>query len=232
MQGVIYTSKVNAFDLQNKLLMQYQDFTKNYKGKINDTYQIKMTLTKIGNKLKGSYYYTSQNKPLRLSGTINEYGTIYLNEYNDSGSITGIFEGNLTNSSISGYWRKPDGSKQMPFHVQEIALAQNNSVDGIYEYEFYTTFDGQYQLYASASVGIKLVSKQKFEFSINVATAPGCEGFVEGYAVLKNGIWYYSGEGCGKLTFSFKSNYLIVDEDDCLDLHGAGCSFAHKYTKK
>lgn len=92
---------------------------KTYEGFINNKYGIIVKLTREANSLKGTYRYTSQQAYLQLTGEIDETGQFVLNEYDNDGKLTGVFEGNLIDETMKGTWRNPDGSKSYPFSCQE-----------------------------------------------------------------------------------------------------------------
>lgn len=91
---------------------------KTYEGFINDKYGIIVSLSRETNSLKGTYRYKSQQSDLQLTGEIDETGSFLLNEYDNNGKLTGIFEGILLDDSMKGTWRKPDGSKSYPFSCE------------------------------------------------------------------------------------------------------------------
>jgi hypothetical protein len=193
------------------------------------------------NSLSGYYLYKSKGQLLTLSGTIDENGNFEINEYNDKGSITGIFIGQYTNSVLNGYWKKPDGSKQLVFlaqessesinsYVKEKTSSQNISISGIYEFENYGTYDGENQVVSSGSIEITVISTNEIKFEISTGGISGCDGFLDGSAILKNGIWVHSSNDCGKLTFKFSQNSVVVKEDECM-MHGASCFFEGTYKK-
>lgn len=84
-----------------------------YKGAINDKYGIVMKLSVSDDSVSGSYYYTSKNKPISLSGT-RTGNSVSLTE-TTNGKETGRFVGTLTDDEISGTWMSADGSVTMPF---------------------------------------------------------------------------------------------------------------------
>jgi hypothetical protein len=203
------------------------DFTKSYEGKINNKHEILMTLTNSKNVISGSYKYKAQANSLKLNGTIDNSGNINLNEFNDKGSITGIFKGKLTNSTISGTWEKPDGSKLFPFSASETNTQQSAS----------TTSDwtGTYEDKFGATLTIKGPATDgaiKFKFEV---VNEKCQSEYEGTAYLtKESVANFDDESGGKchLNFTFNENQIEVQENDCDGYLGAACSFAGIYKKK
>lgn len=153
------------------------DFSKTFKGSINGKYKITITLTKTNNKLNGSYSYDSKEIPLELQGSIDKSGNISLNEFDDNGTITGIFKGKLTNDSkITGQWSKPDGGKSMPFSV---ATAP----------DIYAKYYGTYSYEDNGEIIISQGNdKNKLNFSISNSTGR-CIAEVEG-ALINNADLY------------------------------------------
>ena len=96
-----------------------------YQGFINDKYGIIVKLTREANSLKGTYRYTSQQSNLQLTGEIDQTGQFVLNEYDNDGKLTGIFEGNLREDNMEGTWRNPDGSKSYPFSCEVVNKKQS-----------------------------------------------------------------------------------------------------------
>lgn len=143
------------------------DFSKTFKGSINGKYKITMTLTKTNNKLNGSYSYNSKEIPLELQGSIDKSGNISLNEFDDNGTITGIFKGKLADEKITGNWSKPDGGKPMPF---SIATAPDKYA------KYYGTYSYEYNGELTISQGI---NKEKLKFNISNSTGR-CMADVEG----------------------------------------------------
>jgi hypothetical protein len=98
---------------------QAQDFSnKVFSGTINNRYPIRMTFTRRGSTVTGSYLYTRVGKSISLRGDMQEDGIALLFEVNDKGENTGVFKGAFENNSrFSGTWSEPDGSRRMPFEV-------------------------------------------------------------------------------------------------------------------
>jgi len=106
------------------------DFTKSFSGTINDKYKIEMTLIKTGKMISGNYKYSGKESSLKITGTIDNSGNFTINEFNDNGSMTGIFKGQLNGAKAIGQWSKPDGSKTMPFSINETSITSNNIAEG------------------------------------------------------------------------------------------------------
>lgn len=98
-----------------------QDFTKTFRGAINDSYKITLNIKKFGSELSGDYHYDGHSGSLKLKGQIDESGSFTLNEFNSKGSMTGIFRGQLTGRGAMGQWLKPDGSTVYNFSFSEVA---------------------------------------------------------------------------------------------------------------
>lgn len=112
------------------------DFKKSFEGSINNKYQITMTLTKTGKVLSGSYAYASIGNSFNLAGTIEEDGTIVLNEYSASNALQGIFNGTYRTEGISGTWKKPSSDKLLPFLLTEKAASISDATASCMETDF------------------------------------------------------------------------------------------------
>lgn len=92
----------------------------NYSGIIDGKYKIRMMLNSDGH---GEYYYTKNGPDATLTLIITELddnGKIKIEEYNDNGEQTGLFEGRMDNSGdIKGWFTNYKG-KQMPFYLEQI----------------------------------------------------------------------------------------------------------------
>jgi hypothetical protein len=128
------------------------DFTKSFEGTINGKFGIMMTLTKNAKSLSGTYSYKSKGIPIKISGNIDDTGNLTINEFNDNGSMTGVFKGQLSGINIIGNWEKPDGSKIMPFSISEsgntvTSIARNQSQSDS-KHEILSNLVGEYKLNA------------------------------------------------------------------------------------
>lgn len=94
--------------------------THSFSGIIDGKYKIRMTLRSDGH---GEYYYTKNGPDATLTLIITELddnGKIKIEEYNDNGEQTGLFEGRMDNSGdIKGWFTNYKG-KQMPFYLEQI----------------------------------------------------------------------------------------------------------------
>lgn len=128
------------------------DFTKSFEGTINGKFGIIMTLTKNAKSLSGTYSYKSKGIPIKVSGNLDDKGNLTINEFNDNGSMTGVFKGQLSGINIIGNWEKPDGSKIMSFSIsesvdKEISIATNQSQSDSKQ-EILNNLVGEYKLNA------------------------------------------------------------------------------------
>ncbi|MEW6207687.1 MAG: hypothetical protein AB1631_04920 [Acidobacteriota bacterium] len=102
--------------------VQAQDFSNRvFSGTINNRYPIRMTLTRRGAAITGSYVYTKVGKQISLHGEMQDDGIVLLFEENDKGENTGVFKGAFENRRFFGTWSEPDGSRRMPFEVTSAA---------------------------------------------------------------------------------------------------------------
>ncbi len=98
--------------------------TKMFSGYINGI-PVQMTLTREGEKLSGTYFYTRIGKNLKLSGTIDADGNFKLKESDETGKTTGEFSGkwaeaaNDNGAQLEGEWRKPNSEDTLGFIANE-----------------------------------------------------------------------------------------------------------------
>ncbi len=104
-----------------------QDFTKTFRGAINDSYKITLNIKRFGSELSGDYHYDGHSSSLKLQGQIDESGSFTLNEFNSKGSMTGIFRGKLDDGRATGQWLKPDGSKVYDFSFSEVFIKESGT---------------------------------------------------------------------------------------------------------
>jgi hypothetical protein len=125
-----------ADSLKAGQMIEIPDFKKSYEGSINNKYQITMNLTKTGNVLSGSYAYATIGTPIKVAGTIDEKGSIILNEYSDSDKLLGTFNGTYRPEGISGNWNRANSDKLMPFLLTEKAASISDASASCMESEF------------------------------------------------------------------------------------------------
>lgn len=212
------------------------DFTKSFEGTINGKYGIIMTLTKNNTNLYGTYTYKSQGIPIKISGTIDDIGNLTINEFNDKGSMTGIFTGQLSSSNILGQWTKPDGSKTMPFSItestnSETTITKTNSNES----DDYSKWSGIYFDNFERTLKIKgPTSDGAVKFELTPRNSLSCQESVwEGTAqLISSSVAVYIDEydEC-HFNFTFNPGQIEVKEYNCS--HGAACyTFDGFYTKK
>jgi hypothetical protein len=94
-------------------------FTRVYEGEIGKS-PVRLTLTKKGQRLTGSYIYTRVGKPLRLHGKIDGDGVFQLDEFDAGGKNTGSFKAEFDGPTrLDGTWRKPGEEEGVFFFAYE-----------------------------------------------------------------------------------------------------------------
>ena len=105
---------------ENNQTVVKNENTKIFRGMINGI-GFEMNLTRDGDKLSGTYFYTKVGKPLKLSGKIDKTGKFTLEETDESGKKTGVWSGewkedeNAAGIALEGNWKKPTDSDDKSF---------------------------------------------------------------------------------------------------------------------
>jgi hypothetical protein len=108
----------NVVTVQTKVDLA-NDFQKSFAGAIGTERSIQMTLIKTGNTINGHYQDAGLQNSLKLIGNIDTVGYCYFQEFDENHHITGIFEGQFIDNQLNGNWSYPDGSKILPFKINE-----------------------------------------------------------------------------------------------------------------
>ena len=94
------------------------------RGEIARGLRIEMQLVREGSKLSGSYSYERIGKDIPVRGTIDEAGSMVLEEF-VKGQKTGIFTGNFVSAArIEGKWSKPGSTRSRDFFLVTTGLPQ------------------------------------------------------------------------------------------------------------
>jgi hypothetical protein len=95
--------------------------SRQFKGMINNKLPIVMKLNFNGGSVTGAYYYEKYKTDIRLEGSLDDKGNISLTEFDPKdGNISGSFAGKFVSANrIEGRWIKGDGTKTLPFYVEE-----------------------------------------------------------------------------------------------------------------
>jgi len=123
------------------------DFVKTLEGTIGK-HDIMMKLTSNSGEISGSYFYKSQMQKMELKGKLDAQGAITINEFNDKGSMTGIFTGKMSGENkMEGNWAKPNGDSPLPF----VLLLSNSDYDAqlaaASQHSDYSHFKGTYSFH-------------------------------------------------------------------------------------
>ena len=213
------------------------DFVKTFAGKIDNKYPLHIKLNSENGKINGTYFYDKVGTDIEIKGTISNDSTLTLNEFDQKGNQTGLWNGKLINENkISGTWSKPNGDSAKEFTLILTSDNYESSKKAISESK-YSNYNGTYNSpfndggISFGRLTIKYNENNEIEFDISTAHQAGCTGELKGTAKINsNGIATHSSSNCKSLTFEFKNNQVIVKEKHC-DLHGMRCFFSGTYKK-
>ena len=112
--------------------------TKYFKGSIGTTLDLQMKLVRTGDQLSGSYFYQRIGTRINLRGKLQQDGNFTLDEFDQAGKQTGVFQGvwgvdaKDGMATLAGFWSKPDEKsfeKKTPFSVHEEPIALSGEVE-------------------------------------------------------------------------------------------------------
>lgn len=112
--------------------------TKYFKGSIGSSLDLQMKLVRTGDQLNGSYFYQRIGTRINLRGKIAPDGKFTLDEFDQAGKQTGVFDGvwavNAQDglATLAGFWSKPEEKsyeKKTPFSVHEEPIALTGEVE-------------------------------------------------------------------------------------------------------
>jgi len=208
-----------------------------FKGKIDSKYEIVMELTISNGTINGRYYYVSKGIDMKLKGTIDNANNATVNEFNDRGSLTGVFKGSISSIGFVGTWEKPDGSKILdlslaPYYGEYKGEVSNSSSSSSFDVN---KISGDYSTNSSSmsqGLSINYLGNKEFEFFITVATQDECMGEDEGKAAVSsdgvalfNIINFDGGRRSYKFIFNTTNGTVQVTEGGNEVYHGASCTF-------
>jgi hypothetical protein len=212
------------------------DFIKTFEGSINSKYEILMKINSNDGIINGNYFYKSQKRKIQIKGKLNVNGEIVLNEFDNRGNQTGLFQGRMPNENkIIGNWSKPNGANEMSFSLIESNTNFENSMTSIQKTIINEVsklnITGSYKkVIENGEINIMNVKSSGFKFKIKVISNNGNFGEIEGTASLKNNIGIYKKNGC-QINFKFDENEIIITEKRCENEKGAGVYFSGNYKK-
>lgn len=185
----------------------------------------------FGDSVKGSYFYTKHQKPITLTGTINEKNHIKAKE-SYKGKTTGYWEFTISKGDILGKWSKYPSMKE-----PEGLIAKLSSIDqsnyhpdySRYQWEHSVPFyNGESEDFEEVTdvCTINWLDEKHFTFHYNVTRRNGHLGSVEGMAIINDkGVGIFNGEYDCELTFEFEKDNLNISESNCSYYHGANAYF-------
>jgi hypothetical protein len=213
------------------------DFIKTFEGKIDNKYPLHIKLNSENGKINGTYFYDKVGTDIEIKGTISKDSTLIINEFDQKGNQTGLWNGKLINENkISGTWSKPNGDSAKDF---TLILTSDNyeSSKKVISDSKYSNYNGTYNSpfndggISFGQLIIKYTENNEIEFDISTAHQAGCTGKLKGIAKINsNGIATHNSSNCKSLTFEFKNNEVTVKEKNC-DEHGMRCFFSGTYKK-
>src|SRR5260370_24608713 len=93
-----------------------------YSGKINEIFEIALSMSRSGGSISGSYQYATQDKPLDLQGSVLPNGKLKIAEYAAPGVVSGEFllAAVPGQTELTGEWHSADGERFYAVHLQRI----------------------------------------------------------------------------------------------------------------
>ena len=189
---------------------------------------VAMKLNKAGRKVSGQMLYKKIGQPLNVTGTIDDAGTIKMQESIDD-EITGSYEGQIVDNIFTGIWKSANKKTSFDFSLN---ISDNDFSTFVKEKEIdILKHTGFYEIKPSANQDadyhytfeIERTSEDniRFLFNGNRGKPSYNMGSLEGEAIFKDGTaTFYSNnlETCGfQLVFSndgLTASYLD-NKDNC-----------------
>ena len=112
--------------------------TKYFKGSIGTSLDLQMKLVRTGEQVSGSYFYQRIGTRIDLRGKIAPDGNFTLDEFDQAGKQTGVFQGvwgvdaKDGLATLAGFWSKPEEKsfeKKTPFSVHEEPIALSGEAE-------------------------------------------------------------------------------------------------------
>lgn len=112
--------------------------TKYFKGSIGTSLDLQMKLVRAADQLSGSYFYQRIGTRINLRGKIQPDGNFTLDEFDEAGKQTGVFQGLWAVdaqdglATLAGFWSKPNEKsyeKKTAFSVHEEPIALSGDVE-------------------------------------------------------------------------------------------------------
>jgi hypothetical protein len=100
-------------------------FKKNYKGAIDNQFKIRMRLICADGAITGKYFYEHRGKEIKIDGYINKNNELFLNEFDNRGNQTGLFQGVYSDTLIEGIWQKPNRTQKRNFILRYQNTSKN-----------------------------------------------------------------------------------------------------------
>lgn len=196
-----------------------------YEGVINSNIPAFMYLKIEDSIVVGEIKYlkTRFKQAIKIIGYVDEDGSIKLNEFSKSDTISGIFFGQLNNDTFAGTWVSPNTKKSLDFKFLrkdtlinnvEIHLGSSSTI-GTYGYVY-----GKQGAVGNLTVSGNCKSVMTFKFS-NYSDAPeknSAEFKISGKLSAKKDIIFRFEESC-IFRIRFKGDFIIVtyvnNQRDC-----------------
>jgi hypothetical protein len=112
--------------------------TKYFKGSVGSSLDLQMKLVRTGDQLSGSYFYQRIGTRINLRGKIAPDGNFNLDEFDQAGKQTGVFQGvwgvdaQDGLATLAGFWSKPNEKsyeKKTPFSIHEEPIRLTGEVE-------------------------------------------------------------------------------------------------------
>jgi hypothetical protein len=215
---------------------------KEFVGTINNTIKIRMKLVEKNKRIEGTYLYERIGKNLKLNGTMRDETDFYLNEFDEQGKKTGIFEGSFISQDwIEGVWAPGEDKNSQTFSAwnpegRDVPTTDpTDKITGQYKrVDERGKTDSQtagFNVWLLRSGRVRL---QGYSYSVgNVETGNVNAGSVDGIFNLTNSRVNYTGtdsDDTCRFTVQFAAGALIVSGDNG-QCGGLNVNFNGKYRR-
>jgi hypothetical protein len=92
-----------------------------FTGALGKDLNVVFSLREQGGRITGFYYYPKIGQDIPITGVIDQRGSFTLKEYGEKGTVTGIWQGRMSEADqLTGAWKSPRGNKTLSFALQRL----------------------------------------------------------------------------------------------------------------